>query len=389
MSSSPEFEKLLESVEALGRYEFKNRDERYRAMQATRAVSDKLQRPYEKFIEMWGGISKDAAVKVGIDVCLWVKWAEASEKVQTASQLAEMTGVELALMAGLLKHLATWHIVAEEGPDTYSPTEYSLALSRPEMAACVNLHFDAFILTFPKLPGFLKVNGYKRPTDAQRAPFGWAYNWPGNFFEYTGVNKQCNDSINMCMQMYTHYRGSWLDVFPGEQLLEKSEPDQTLLVDVGGGLGHDVEDYRKRFPEQSKDRLIVQDLTQVIETIKDLDPGIRRMSHDFLTEQPVKGARAYYLHHILHDWPDDGCRKILEALKPAMKKGESRVLINEVVVPAQGAIMSDTTHDMIMMNLFGARERDEGAWHDLLGSVGMKVLKIWFGPLAEESIIGE
>ena len=57
MSSSAEFDKLLESVEALGRYEFKNADERFRAMQATRAVSDKLQRPYEKFVEMWGAVS--------------------------------------------------------------------------------------------------------------------------------------------------------------------------------------------------------------------------------------------------------------------------------------------------------------------------------------------
>ena len=72
-----------------------------------------------------------------------------------------------------------------------------------------------------------------------------------------------------------------------------------------------------------------------------------------------------------------------------MTKGESRVLIQDFVVPAQGAVMGVTTHDMIMMNLFGARERTEGAWHDLFKSVGMKIVKIWFGSFAEDSVIGE
>jgi hypothetical protein len=37
-------------------------------------------------------------------------------------------------------------------------------------------------------------------------------------------------------------------------------------------------------------RLVLQDLPVVIDAIKDLDPKIERMNHDFHTEQPVKGT---------------------------------------------------------------------------------------------------
>lgn len=81
------------------------------------------------------------------------------------------------------------------------------------------------------------------------------------------------------------------------------------------------------------------------------------MAHDFFTPQPVKGARAYYLHSVLHDWNDDDCVRILEALKPAMNKGYSTVLINELVVPSQQAEWPVTSMDHLMLVLGAMRER--------------------------------
>lgn len=144
------------------------------------------------------------------------------------------------------------------------------------------------------------------------------------------------------MSAYRAGKISWLD--PGfypvqEQLIDKfdAQLSDVLLVDVGGGLGHDLRELREKYlalPGQ----LILQDRPEVVSeapTDPDNDEIFQAMAHDFFTPQPVHGARAYYLHSVLHDWSDDDCVKILQALKPAMKEGYSSVLINELVVPVR------------------------------------------------------
>lgn len=83
------------------------------------------------------------------------------------------------------------------------------------------------------------------------------------------------------------------------------------------------------------------------------------------------------MRSILHDWPDNICREILLNLVPAMKKGYSKILINENVIPPKGAHWMSTGLDIIMMCFYSSRERTEKEWRDLVTSVGLKVVKIW------------
>ena len=53
-----ELDELLCAVEKLGKYEFEDPAHRRRAMRATRTVSDKLQLPFDKILEMWGAVSQ-------------------------------------------------------------------------------------------------------------------------------------------------------------------------------------------------------------------------------------------------------------------------------------------------------------------------------------------
>lgn len=94
-----------------------------------------------------------------------------------------------------------------------------------------------------------------------------------------------------------------------------------------------------------------------------------------LTVYPT-GARAYYMHSVLHDWPDDMCGKILANLTPALRRGYSKVLINENVIPDTGAYWETTSLDLIMMAI-GSGERTERHWHALLESAGLRIVKIW------------
>lgn len=117
----------------------------------------------------------------------------------------------------------------------------------------------------------------------------------------------------------------------------------------------------------------------VLADIKSLDPNIEQLGYNFYTEQPIKGARAYFMHSIMHDWPDDVCKTILSRTVEAMKPGYSKLLINDVVIPTTGAHWENTAGDMLMMTQLSAVERTEDHWHELIekSGLGLKLVKIW------------
>lgn len=174
------------------------------------------------------------------------------------------------------------------------------------------------------------------------------------------------------------------------------KPASSLLVDTA---------CRAKFPD-APGRLVLQDLTFVIEGIQHLDPKIERMEYDFHKKQPLQGtfdwdkiqtsktdkseaARAYYMHSVLHDWPNNVCHSILKQIVGAMKRGYSKLLINENVIPDQGADWQATALDIMMMTLFASKERTSSAWSQLLESpeIGLKIVRIWSVKHSQESLI--
>ena len=129
-------------------------------------------------------------------------------------------------------------------------------------------------------------------------------------------------------------RKDWFDFFPVNEILlndaDTSRPEAALLVDVGGGEGHDAEAFCRHFPHHPG-KIILQDLPPTIDNIQpgQLDPAVVRMKHDFFAPQPVRDARAYYFRTIFHDWPDQDCIAIMKHTAAAMKKDYSKLLIFE------------------------------------------------------------
>lgn len=81
---------------------------------------------------------------------------------------------------------------------------------------------------------------------------------------------------------------------------------------------------------------------------------------------------------VLHDWNDSVCESILARVKEAMKPGYSKLLIQELVVPATSPTYYDTSLDMTMLTVLSAKERTEAEWRSLLeGKAGLKVTGIW------------
>lgn len=56
---------------------------------------------------------------------------------------------------------------------------------------------------------------------------------------------------------------------------------------------------------------------------------------------------------------------------------DSRLLINEFVLPNTGATQLPASLDIMMMTLVSGLERTESQWRELLGSVGLEVVRIW------------
>jgi hypothetical protein len=91
------------------------------------------------------------------------------------------------------------------------------------------------------------------------------------------------------------YWHGWYDV--QGRLLSGFDPSTspTLLVDIGGGKGHDLVAFDNAFGKGDQfynGQLLLQDQPEVLADVaKDqLSFKIRKMPHDFLEDQPVKGT---------------------------------------------------------------------------------------------------
>ena len=56
---------------------------------------------------------------------------------------------------------------------------------------------------------------------------------------------------------------------------------------------------------------------------------------------------------------------------------DSRLLINEFVLPNTGAGQLQASLDIMMMALVSGLERTEMQWQSLLESIGLEIVKIW------------
>ena len=169
-------------------------------------------------------------------------------------------------------------------------TAYSAALAEPSIASTVQLVFDIKWPTFLNLPCYLASIDHQNPNDNEG---------PWKFFKGVGVwdflktNPEVYKNLGVVMNTAQANRGPWVDLFPTEQLIADSKPEDVLVVDIGGNIGHDMESFRHKHPD-APGRLVLQDTPEAIGQIKSLDPSIERVPHDFFKPQPVQGSRSRF-----------------------------------------------------------------------------------------------
>lgn len=245
------------------------------------------------------------------------------------------------------------------------------------------------------LAPFLAKHGYKEPLDAAKVDnfsdvFGDVY------FDYCQKMTVFGSGFQSYMTATRDYKMDWTEVYDTRELVagaSLSEAAPPLFIDIGGMHGLDTLRLLSKYPELPEHiKLVVQDLPEVVDAYSerqlDQERGrINRMPYDFFTPQPLIGARAYFFHAVPHDWPDAACIKIFENVKAVMKRGYSKLLIYEMVIPAKGASAFMTTLDLQLMSLISGLERTEEQWTDLLAGVGFGIVSISRHPRAAESVI--
>lgn len=93
------------------------------------------------------------------------------------------------------------------------------------------------------------------------------------------------------------------------------------------------------------------------------------------------------MRNILHDYPDEKCKIIIQNTIRAMNK-DSVLLIDDMVLSNSGVHWQAAQLDLTMMTALASQERTEEQWYALLESSGLKILKIYtYTTSLQDSII--
>ena len=147
--------------------------------------------------------------------------------------------------------------------------------------------------SFHEIPAYLKETSYINPREIANGPFQFGHDTKAPFWMYLGEHPELLQCFNNYMTGYRQGKQSWVEpnFYPVDLQLGSNvnlDQDAVLLVDVGGGLGHDLEELKAKHPKLLG-KLILQDRQEVISQIKELSPGIEATVHDFFAPQPIKG----------------------------------------------------------------------------------------------------
>ncbi|KAG8158549.1 hypothetical protein KVR01_011671 [Diaporthe batatas] len=297
----------------------------------------------------------------------------------TVEELAEPTGADVVFTARILRFLASHSLISEVAEDTFEANRLTRTLSVNAHRAGMNQTFQTIAPAVIKAPDFFRDTEFRNPDNNVKTPFQIVNNTDRPAFEWAHEHRP--ELIAEFGLWMTALRGqqTWLDVLDFESLIKGSgaeaaaiTPETPVFVDVGGGIGSQCAILKSKLPNLPG-RVILQDLPAVIEHALPTE-GVEVTAHNFWTEQPVKGARAYYFRTILHDYPDEKCLAILENTVAAMGP-DSFILIDDIIIPDKGAHARTTEMDYIMMTTLAAMERTRKQWDNLLSAAGLEVVQ--------------
>lgn len=155
-----------------------------------------------------------------------------------------------------------------------------------------------------------------------------------------------------------------------------SLPEGGVVADIGGADGSMICQLLAHEPHR---RGIVFDRPEIVTAARKVlaDHGLAGrvdiQSGDFFESVPA--ADVYILSYILHDWDDESCRRILQAIANAAAPGARLVLVESVIPPGDAPHLAKAI-DLTMLAMVTGRERTATEYEDLFAAVGCTIDRI-------------
>lgn len=336
-----------------------------------------VQTPSENVQDILYGPHMLSAARIALDAG-WLK-VVAKTKCIRAAEIAMRTKSDPKLVVRILRLLVAGGLVDEIGINTYGPNETTRLAVTDGLAAGILCASYEYAPTLASMPEYFKKYGYRIPERGEVSIYEHAHG--KLLWQVIDSDPDREASFHKYMAATRHGKKTWLDIFPMAGLLGHP-PSEVLMVDVGGGLGHDLIAFAKKRAEiQLEGILVLEDLPIVLKAVPESwTMEFRKQSHDFFTPQPEPclNARLYNLKHILHAWPDVESSRILTHIRNAMRPSYSILLINELVLPDKDTSWHAACYDISMLACVNGKERTRSQWRELVEGVrGLRVKSTW------------
>jgi hypothetical protein len=291
---------------------------------------------------------------------------------RTAAELSTQGYGDETMLFRLLRALCAYDVVRYAGRGRFALGHLGKGLTGADSVAPMLLYANAR----------WHVQGYTHLAQAVRTGrpgFDIAHGAP--LFEYFSANPPAGAIFDAAMQALTPFFAA-----PFASAYDFSQTPHVL--DVGGGTGLLLAAVLDRF-------------ANVRGTVFELPAVARRARHviadrgyggrldvvegNIFTDAPP-AADAYIFSHILHDWDDTACARMLQNVRRAMP-AHARVLVYEIVAPEPNNLWSqDRITDLEMMAMLPGRERTRDEFAALFAHAVLRLTRV-VGAAAAESIL--
>ena len=152
------------------------------------------------------------------------------------------------------------------------------------------------------------------------------------------------------------------------------------VADIGGGFGHLAIALLRRYRDLRGIVLELPDLIPIARKhLGDENPEvvsrIEFVDGDMFGEMPA--ADVYLMKHIIHDWDDARCVRLLSNCRAGLV-GNGRVICIDAVLPPMGDTSGTPAKllDIDMMVFIPGKERTRKQWEELYDAAGLKITSI-------------
>ncbi|MDQ3650224.1 MAG: acetylserotonin O-methyltransferase [Acidobacteriota bacterium] len=285
------------------------------------------------------------------------------DKPRSITELAAATGTHEGALYRVLRSLAGVGVFAETDPKVFSLTQYAEPLRSDAPSSMRNgAIFMGEEWHWRVWSDMLYSVRTGKPA--------WGHVHGAEVFDYFEANREQAEIFN----------GAMTDMSVGTAPVVVEAYDFSsfkTIADIAGGHGYLLAQILKATPNLDG---ILFDMPQVIEGAgalfekEGVTNRVEKVAGSFFESVP-SGADAYIMKHIIHDWDDERCVRILSNIHAAMSD-DGKVLIAETVVPAGDAPHYSKLLDLEMLVSPGGAERTEAEYRALLAAAGFTLTRI-------------